>query len=60
MKHTSKEITNALQVIQDECNAYYPCCAECPFCTGDECKFGTDGEPVYWRVNKIDWKAFVI
>lgn len=59
MKHTSEEIIKALQVIQDECNTYNADCEECPFYTGDECKFTDYEEPKYWRLNQIDWKAFV-
>ena len=58
MKHTPEEIINALQVIQEECRSYTADCSDCPFHTGNECKFVAEEEPMDWRFNKTDWKAF--
>ncbi len=57
MKHTSKEIINALQVIHEECK-FHNECSECPFYTGNRCKFVVDEEPMDWNLNKNNWKAF--
>lgn len=59
MKHTPEEIINALQIIQDECEAYNADCLECPFYMVDKCKFAVDEEPIHWHFNRIDWKAFL-
>lgn len=59
MKHTPKEIINALQVIQDECESHTEGCSECPLYTGGECKIVVKEEPTGWNLNINDWKAFV-
>lgn len=58
MKHTPKEIINALQVIQEECESHTENCSDCPFCNGHICKV-VDEEPTGWNLNINDWKAFV-
>ena len=59
MKHTKKEILDALKVIKEEC-AFADDCPLCPFRRGEGCAI-LGGNPEDWTLAKEEpeaWRAF--
>lgn len=61
MKHTKKEIMDALQIIKDECTGTR--CMDCPFYKDgkDDCTIHS-ADPMNWSIKEVEpeqvWRAF--